>query len=159
MVAVKYVPIDGYVENKGEMNMQKQDIIFAWLGSILCILFFLVVNYLTNPDYLWFIYPTFFLLLWPFSMYSIKHKNLKLHSLFTSVILILFFITINYVHSPFHPWFLYASYPILWWPTLMFMGKRSENSFSCNNRKPNDNCLLFFSKRNHITTVSVGNLS
>ncbi|MEK5174148.1 hypothetical protein NST63_13180 [Heyndrickxia sp. FSL W8-0496] len=103
--------------------MQKQDIIFAWLGSILCILFFLVVNYLTNPDYLWFIYPTFFILLWPISMYSIRHKNLKLHSLFTSVILILFFITINYVHSPFHPWFLYAIYPILWWPTLMFMEK------------------------------------
>ncbi|MBU5210445.1 hypothetical protein M3685_07095 [Heyndrickxia oleronia] len=109
--------------------MQKQDIIFAWLGSILCILFFLVVNYLTNPDYLWFIYPTFFLLLWPFSMYSIKHKSLKLHSLFTSVILILFFITINYVHSPFHPWFLYASYPILWWPTLMFMEKGRKTVF------------------------------
>lgn len=104
--------------------MQRHDVVFAWLGSLISILFFLIVNFLTSWDYLWFIYPSFFLLLWPLSVHLTKNKNYKVHSVFTSLLLIMFLITNNYLHSSNHPWFLYACYPIIWWPILMFLENR-----------------------------------
>ncbi|QQZ11319.1 hypothetical protein [Heyndrickxia vini] len=104
--------------------MRKQDVIFAWLGSIISILFFIIVNFLTSPNYHWFIYPSFFLLLWPLSMYSIKYGNYKVHSVMVSALIILFLLAINVFHSPEHPWILYAWYPIIWWPILMFLEKK-----------------------------------
>lgn len=104
--------------------MNKHDIIFAWLGSILSILFFLIVNFLTSPNYLWFLYPSFLILFWPLSITSIRNKNYRVHSIFSSLLLIMMLIIINYTHSPEHPWFLYACYPIIWWPLLLIAENR-----------------------------------
>lgn len=104
--------------------MRKQDVISAWLGSIISILFFIIVNFLTSPNYLWFIYPSFFLLLWPLSMQSFKYGNYKIHSVIVSTLIIFFLLAINYLHSPEHPWILYVWYPIIWWPLLMLLEKK-----------------------------------
>ncbi|MGE8205754.1 hypothetical protein ACQKP0_14450 [Heyndrickxia sp. NPDC080065] len=104
--------------------MHRHDVIFAWLASIISILFFISVNYLTSSDNLWFIYPSFFILLWPLSVQSIKNGEYKVHSIFTSLLIILFLFIVNYFHSPGHPWFLYAFYPIIWWPILMCLEKK-----------------------------------
>jgi hypothetical protein len=106
--------------------MHKHDVIFAWTGSMMSILFLILVNYLTSSDYIWFIYPSFILLLWPISFYYIRKGEYKIHSIVSSLVIILFLITLNDLYSPGHPWFLYASYPVIWWPTLMILEKRRK---------------------------------
>lgn len=52
-------------------------------------------------------------------------------SMASSLLIITFFITVNYLNSPIHPWFLYASFPVLWWPISLFAGKKAKTvSFS-----------------------------
>lgn len=106
--------------------MKKPDIGFATAGSVMSILFFMIVNYSTSPNHIWFIYPSFPLLLWPVSLYLIKKGKHIQHALFASLVIIFFFITINYIQTPGHPWFLYASFPIIWWPIFLFLGKRAK---------------------------------
>lgn len=48
-------------------------------------------------------------------------------ALLGSLLSILFLLTINLLHSPGHPWFLYASYPILWWPILIMSDKKRKS--------------------------------
>lgn len=107
--------------------MKKHHIGFAIAGSILSITFLITVNLLTSPAYLWFIYPCFILILWPLSMIFIHIGEHKLLSLFGSIILLSYLITINYVHSPVHPWFLYVALPIICWPLAAFLGKKAKS--------------------------------
>lgn len=106
--------------------MKKIDISFAATGSGMTILFLIIVNYLTSPQYPWFIYPAFGLLLWPIGIYCIKIGNQKLLSILVSAIIIAFLIVENFIDSPKHPWSLYATFPILWWPILVLLGKSAK---------------------------------
>ncbi len=106
--------------------MLRHDVRFAWAGSIMSIIFFIIVNYLTSRDTLWFIYPSFILLLWPVSLQSIRKGEYKIHSIFCSIWIISFLLLINYLYSPNHPWFLYAFYPVIWWPILMLLEQKRK---------------------------------
>lgn len=102
---------------------------FAWAGSLVSIIFFVIVNQLTSPNHIWSIYPSFGLLFWPITVHFVKKKSLGIHALICSMLIICMLIIINYLYSPEHPWFLYASYPILWWPILIFAGKNRDRLF------------------------------
>lgn len=106
--------------------MKKYDVGFAAAGSIMSILFFMIVNYVTSTEYLWFIYPSLALLLWPIGLYCAKQGKHKLFSIVCSGLIILFLISENVIHSPVHPWSLYTIFPILWWPILIILGKRAK---------------------------------
>ncbi|WP_099156649.1 hypothetical protein [Virgibacillus ndiopensis] len=106
--------------------MRKLDIGFAVAGSIMTIIFLVLVNFLTGSDDWWFIYPSTALLLWPIGMYCVKKKKQKLLSVCYSALIIMYLIFENYTSTPNHPWFLYAVYPIIWWPILMILGKRAK---------------------------------
>jgi hypothetical protein len=93
---------------------------FAVMGSLMTMIFLFVVNYLTSPNYFWSLYPAFALLFWPGSLIFISKGNNKQQAVFGSIWIIIFLITENYIHSPGHPWFLYAVFPVLWWPILIF---------------------------------------
>ncbi|MFF2448809.1 hypothetical protein ACFVSW_17095 [Neobacillus sp. NPDC058068] len=105
--------------------MKKYDEGFAVAGSVMTMVFFILVNYLTSPHYPWFIYPSFVLLLWPIGLYCVrkgKHKHLAI----SYSALILAFLTVeNYLNSPNYSWSIYAIYPIFWWPILTFLEKRA----------------------------------
>jgi hypothetical protein len=105
--------------------MGKHHLGFAIGGSLISILFLLIVNYLTSSDHLWFIYPSFFLLLWPMSLYFIRNREAKGFSLICSIVIILFLAITNYLESPSHLWVLYAIYPIAWWPIILYSGKKA----------------------------------
>ncbi len=107
--------------------MNKFDTGFALAGSIMSIIFFMLVNYITGSEHLWFIYPAFVLLLWPIGLYCAKKKQHKLFSILCSTIIIIYLIVENILQTPGYPWSIYAIYPVLWWPILMILGKRASN--------------------------------
>lgn len=106
--------------------MDKRHLGFASAGSLFSILFLFVVNYLTTPNYLWFLYPTFFLIIWPLSLYFIMKKKYKSYAYFCTILLILYMVIENIFNSPEHPWVLYAAYPLIWWPITVSIGKKSK---------------------------------
>ncbi|QDP39503.1 hypothetical protein [Radiobacillus deserti] len=105
--------------------MKKYDVAFAVAGSLMTIIFILLVNYLTSPNYHWFIYPCFALLFWPVSVYASKQRNHAKLAFLHSLLIIAFLVIQNYLETPKYPWFLYAVFPILWWPILTSLGKRA----------------------------------
>ncbi|UFU00221.1 hypothetical protein KO561_04520 [Radiobacillus kanasensis] len=107
--------------------MKKYDVGFAVAGSMMSIFFIFLVNFLTSPNYYWFIYPCFALLFWPVSVYSMKKRKHVQLAYLHSIIIIAFLIIENYLKTPDYPWFLYAVFPILWWPILASLGKRAKS--------------------------------
>ncbi|WP_438351111.1 hypothetical protein ACP8HI_10955 [Paenibacillus sp. FA6] len=103
--------------------MNKHRTSFAAVGSIMSILLFAIINYSTTPHYIWFIYPSLAILQWPISIYFLTKGTFKHYSAVTSLILISYLIIENMLHSPDLIWFVFAIYPILWWPILMYLGK------------------------------------
>jgi hypothetical protein len=106
--------------------MNKYLLLFATVTSIVCILFLITVNLLTSPHIIWFIHPAIAIILWPISLYSIQKNKSKLFSIIVSLILIVYLVIENYTNTPDYPWFLYAAYPIIWWPILVSLGKYAK---------------------------------
>jgi hypothetical protein len=106
--------------------MKKPVLTFALLGSIMTILFFYIVNQLTSLNYTWFIYPTFGVIWWPLSLYYKGRNDYKEYSLVSTILIIAFLISTNYITSSQHPWFLYASFPVIWWPITMYSGRKAQ---------------------------------
>lgn len=106
--------------------MNKHQIGFAAAGSLMTVLFLITVNLITSPSYLWFIYPAFFLILWPVSVILTKTKQYKLHAVFGSVAAVSFLAVINFTHSPEHPWVIYTLPPFVLWPVIIYSEKKAK---------------------------------
>ncbi len=110
--------------------MSKNSIGFAIAGSVLCILFFITVNLSVNSmagtGSLWFVYPVFAVVWWPMSMIFHARADYKGFAAVSSLFIILFLVIVNYTTSPEHPWFLYAVFPVLWWPITMAVGEKAK---------------------------------
>lgn len=105
--------------------MKKQILGYAVAASMMTILFFIIVNSITSPLHLWFIYPSYAVLWWPISIYFAGKKSAKGMALVGSTMTIVFLIVTNFITSPGHPWFLYVVFPIVWWPLVLLLGKKA----------------------------------
>ncbi|MGG2057174.1 hypothetical protein ABFY48_22935 [Lysinibacillus pakistanensis] len=99
---------------------------FSIAGSLMTMIFLGIVNYTTSPQTAWFIYPCLLLLLWPITLFFMIKKMYKQYSVICSAIIIAFLIIENYLYSPEHLWFIYAIYPIVWWPILMYLDEKAK---------------------------------
>lgn len=106
--------------------MSKRHFGFATVGSLISICFLFVINHLITPGYYWFLYPSFFLILWPLSLFFIMKKKYKLYAYFCSVMLIFYMVIENVLNSPEHPWVFYTAYPLIWWPITASIGKKAK---------------------------------
>ncbi|MEF7496202.1 hypothetical protein V4V34_16755 [Lysinibacillus sphaericus] len=104
----------------------KNFINFSLAGSIMTMIFLGIVNFTTSPQTMWFIYPCLLLLLWPITIICMYKKMYKQYSIICSTMIIVFLIIENYIYTPDHPWFIYAIYPIVWWPILMYLDEKAK---------------------------------
>jgi hypothetical protein len=103
---------------------RRYTIAFSIAGSLLLIVFFILVNHLTSRQYPWFIYTSFVVLWWPLSgLFARRH--LKAYAVVGSVIILLFLAAINLQFSPQHLWVLYPAAAGLCWPAVLLLGKRA----------------------------------
>jgi uncharacterized membrane protein len=54
-------------------------------------------------------------------------KLYKQYAFICSAMVIAFLIIENLLYSPQHLWFIYAIYPIIWWPILMFLEEKAKS--------------------------------
>ncbi|MFJ6209688.1 hypothetical protein [Lysinibacillus sp. NPDC092081] len=100
---------------------------FSIVGCLMTMIFLGIVNYTTSPQELWFIYPCLLVLLWPITLFFMSKRMYKQYSLVCSTLIIAFLIIENYLYSPDYIWFIYAIYPIIWWPILMYLEEKAKS--------------------------------
>jgi hypothetical protein len=101
--------------------LKKNDVGFIVAGSLMTLLFLIVINVISSSDNLWFIYPAFVLILFPIGLTCILRKRYKLFSLIGSIWILTFLIVINVWHTPTIPWVLYTIAPLVMWPVLVWL--------------------------------------
>ena len=102
--------------------------LFSVVASFYTIAFFLVVNLVSSPNTIWFIYPAFAILWWPLSYITCSAKRYKLYSVLASIYFVAFLALVNYITSPGYAWFYYPAYAVIWWPLSMFLLKKNKHS-------------------------------
>lgn len=106
--------------------MKKYDVGFVVAGSIMTIIFLVVINFLTSTEQLWFIYPGYILLLLQFCLIFLLKKQIKLTSIIASIGIMLFLIIINWLNTPDVPWVLYPLAPLVIGPVLVWLGEATK---------------------------------
>jgi len=99
--------------------------LFSVLGFILINAFFVTVNLIVSPGYIWFIHISYAVLWWPLSIFLAKRSTIRLYSLAAAVLTIVYLALANFMNEPEILWFLYAVYPLLLWPAIMYTGRHS----------------------------------
>lgn len=126
---------------------------YAIAGSILINVFLILTNYMLVPDHPWYMYPSVLIILWPIFMYSGKQAKTLKFAIVSSVAIILYYLGLNLLVSPVHPWALYPTFAILWWPvSLYFAKKRDGLGFSV---VGSIMIILFFGILNYVITPDI----
>lgn len=102
--------------------------LFSVVASFYTVAFFCVINLVSSPNAIWFIYPAFAVFWWPLSFITCSAKRYKLYSVLAGIYLIAFLALVNYITSPGYMWFYYPAYAVIWWPLSMFLLKKNKHS-------------------------------
>lgn len=126
---------------------------YAIAGSLLINIFLIVTNYMLDPNHPWYMYPSILIILWPIFMYSGKRVKTLKFAVVSSGGIILYYVGLNLLISPIHPWALYPTFAILWWPiSLYFAKKRDGLGFSIAGSVL---IALFFGILNYVITPQI----
>jgi hypothetical protein len=96
-------------------------------GSIGIILYYVCLNLFLSPQYPWAIFPAFAVIWWPLMLYHFKRKTYYQLSLHGSILVSVFFITVNVISSPNDIWAVYPIFAVLWWPLSMYYFGKSRS--------------------------------
>ncbi len=109
---------------------RKKPKLFSVIAAIYISVFFLIVNLVSSPNTVWFIYPAFAVIWWPLSQVLCGLKKYKLYSVVSSLYMTAFLALVNLLTSPFYIWFYYPAFVIAWWPLSMFFAKKYSKPYS-----------------------------
>ena len=101
--------------------------LYSVVASLYFIGFLALVNYLTSPGYMWFYYPAYAVAWWPLSMFLLKKNLYRAYSLIMTLATVAYLAIINLLNTPDYMWFQYTIFYLLWWPWVMFMGKKAKS--------------------------------
>lgn len=100
--------------------------IYAVVMSLISIAFFIAVNLITSPGFLWSVFPSLGILWWPLAMvFRGRHKPFGF-SLAGAVLSIGTLVTVNLITSSGFLWSIFPSLGMLWWPAVVFFSKRKS---------------------------------
>lgn len=97
---------------------------FALAGAVLTSALLVVLNLLTTPDILWFVYPVYAVAWWPLGVYLCRRKAYFTFAAAGSILTMAFLAATNLLTSPGHLWFLYAAPPLLCLPAGVYFRGR-----------------------------------
>lgn len=115
--------------NEKSYDQKKDAAAFALAGASLIAALLVIVNYITTPGTIWFIYPLFAVAWWPLSVYFCGNKRYAAFSIAGSALVIAFLAAVNLITSPQSLWFLFALPPVLCWPVSMCFKKQMSRIF------------------------------
>lgn len=80
-----------------------------------------LLNFLFCPGYIWFHYAAYAALWWPLAVFVRPGLRPVGFALIGSAMTAVFLAAVNMQVTPWHPWFLYAIYPLAWWPVSIYL--------------------------------------
>ncbi|MEA0555798.1 hypothetical protein U1P98_12885 [Lysinibacillus irui] len=92
----------------------------ALIGSASTIIYYALLNIMVSPQYPWAIYPAFLVMWWPLALYHAQRKTFVAFSVTATLLISIFFITVNVISSPSVIWAIYPIFVTLWWPLSMY---------------------------------------
>jgi len=92
----------------------------ALIGCASTIIYYSLLNIILSHPYPWAIYPSFFVIWWPLALYHAQRKTFVAFSVTATILISIFFITVNIVSSPGVIWAFYPIFVVLWWPLSMY---------------------------------------
>lgn len=98
---------------------------FSLAGSAMTAVFLAAVNLQNSPGSPWFLNSLYVLAWWPLSVFLARQRKYKILSLAGCALSVAYLVALNVIFSPKHPWFLYACFPLVWWPIVMYLGKKA----------------------------------
>ena len=103
------------------MAGKKNILLMSILSTLLIVTFFVTVNLITWPSFIWSFFPVSVLLWWPLSVYCGLNKKYTLFSIIGSLLIIVFFFITDYITTPAIEWAFYVIIPILVWPSSLLL--------------------------------------
>lgn len=97
---------------------------FAVAGALLIAVLLTVLNLITTPQTLWFVYPVFAVAWWPIGVYLCRRKRYLLFACAGSLLTLAFIAAVNILTSPQNLWFLYAVPALLCLPAGVYLKNR-----------------------------------
>ena len=85
------------------------------------------LNLLFSPGYIWFYYAAYAALWWPMAVYFYPRRSPAGFALTGSALTAVFLVVVNLQNTPGHPWFLYAVYPLVVWPAVVYFTRRGKH--------------------------------
>ena len=86
-----------------------------------------VLNLVFSPGYIWFYYAAYAALWWPLAVYFYPRRSPAGFTLSGSAMTAVFLVIVNLQNTPGHPWFLYAVYPLILWPAVVYFTRRGRH--------------------------------
>ncbi|MFS0780262.1 hypothetical protein [Bacillus sp. 1P06AnD] len=80
--------------------------------------YYIVLNIVFEPRFLWCIFPVFALLWWPIS--RILGRYPLPYACISSLLTIVFFVVLNAITTPGTIWAIYPIFAVLWWPLSVY---------------------------------------
>lgn len=101
---------------------------FSIVGCVCTIVYYTILNILIAPNYPWAIFPGFAILWWPVTLCFVRKRQFFTYSVVGSIIIAVFFITVNVTFTPNTIWALYPIFAAAWWPlsTYYFVHSRGK---------------------------------
>ncbi|WP_062052568.1 hypothetical protein [Bacillus sp. JCM 19034] len=99
---------------------------FSLVGSFSIVIYLLTENYMSTPNYPWFLYAVAPVFLWPILTFIGKRNKQMVVALTISVIFILYYVILNIFLEPLYPWSIFPAFLILWWPLSLYHAKRNS---------------------------------
>lgn len=93
---------------------------FAIVSCLLAMLYYGFLNLAYFPGHPWMIYVAYALFWWPMTLFFVRRHAMRAYSFAGAVITIVFFVAVNLITTPFHIWFVYPVFVVLWWPLSTF---------------------------------------
>jgi hypothetical protein len=110
----------------------RSPVAFSLAGSAMTAVFLAAVNLQNSPGHPWFLWTVYPLAWWPVSVYFSTRRQFKGLAVAGCVLTVAYFVALNLVFSPSCPWYLYACWPVLWWPVVMYLGRKAGTlTFAC----------------------------
>lgn len=97
----------------------------AWIGCIVGILYYTVLNLYIFKGFPWAIFPAYALLWWPLACTFAKHGRSLSFAIAGSSLSAALFIATNLITSPHTIWAVYPIFALVWWPlSVYYFGDR-----------------------------------
>jgi len=100
--------------------MKNTNFCFAAAGSVLISAFFIAVNLLFSPGFLWFVFACPPVVWWPLAILLGRRAGTFKFAIISFLTAMVYYGLLNLLFFPGHPWIIYIAFALSWWPLSVY---------------------------------------